>query len=489
MHHHDHQHNISLVFLSVVIAIFASYTALDLANSVSRGKIRWGWLAGGSLAMGVGIWSMHFIGMLAFSLPGIEIYYDLPLLLLSIVVAVIASALTLFLVSTKSNSIKSYLMGSLGMGAAIAGMHYIGIASMRLPAIIEWNKFYVVLSILIAIVSSFVALAMAFRLKDDMSVKGYMFRGAGGVIMGFAIAGMHYTAMAAMKFIPTSGTGFDTERLLATNGLAAAVVVGTIVVLGIALVGSNLDRALSSKTMMTDSLKEAIRGRDEFLSIASHELKTPLTSIKLQVQMIRRNLFNEQIEPDKVQHMLDQADRSVDRITRLVDDMLDISRLATGKLKIQVEEFDIAEFLQDVVDRLGPLLHEAGSELHFDRPEAFNGVWDRFRMEQVVTNLLTNAARYGEGKPVTVKCVCASDSVTISVKDEGRGISEEDIQRIFQKFERAAVVPEQRGLGLGLFIVQELVSMHGGQVEVRSCLNEGSEFRIILPRIVSMNGN
>lgn len=162
-HHH---HNTALVILSIVIAMFASYTALDLASSISlaKGKVRWLWLGAGSLAMGIGIWSMHFIGMLAMSMPGIPIAYDVPLLILSIVVAVFASALTLFLVSRNNTTVSTYIAGSLAMGAAISGMHYIGIWSMRMPAMIVWTYSYVLASIVIAIVASYVALLLAFKL-------------------------------------------------------------------------------------------------------------------------------------------------------------------------------------------------------------------------------------------------------------------------------------------------------------------------------------
>ncbi len=179
IHHH---HNSSLVYLSVVIAIFASYIALDLANSlaVSKGRTRWVWLTGGSLAMGVGIWSMHFVAMLAFNLPGLTIAYDVPLLILSIVVAILASALTLTIVSSERISLRTYVLGSFTMGAAIAGMHYIGIASMRLPAVIHWDHSYVFLSLVIAVGASFAALMIAFKLRQDVSRRGFYYRmGAG----------------------------------------------------------------------------------------------------------------------------------------------------------------------------------------------------------------------------------------------------------------------------------------------------------------------
>lgn len=482
-----HQHNHSLVVLSIFIAILSSYIALDLANSLSlsKGRARWIWLTGGSLAMGVGIWSMHFVAMLAFSLPSISISYDVPLLILSIVVAIGASALTLILVSHESLKTNIFVFGSLTMGAAIAGMHYIGIASMRMAAIIHWNMFLVFLSVLIAVVASFVALTLAFRLKKNISTKGFIYRGAGGILMGIAISGMHYTAMAAMSFTPAEFSFLEEDHLLATNGLAIAVILGTLIILSVALTGSILDRALARRTQMNEVLEGAIQTRDEFLSIISHELKTPLTSIKLQNQLLVRTLHKTSSLPSELRerftHMLQQSEKSIERLTRLVDDMLDISRISTGKFSLQKEEFDLSEMVQDIVERLGPLLAESKCPVKIKKMDNIKGVWDRFRLEQVITNILTNAAKYGAGKPVEITVAETEKTTKICIKDFGPGIAPEDQERIFQRYERAVPSKDSRGLGLGLSIVKEILQMHNGYIEVISELNKGSEFILTLP--------
>ncbi len=340
---HQHHHNTSLVYLSVVIAILSSYIALDLTNALAmaKGRARLIWLTGGSLAMGIGIWSMHFVAMLAFSLPSISIAYDVPLLILSILVAIGASALTLVIVSRKEISLKTYVLGSLTMGGAIAGMHYIGIASMRLAATILWEMTYVYISLVIAVVASFVALLLAFKLRNDTTRRGLLYRFAGAVIMGFAISGMHYTGMMGMSFIPSAHKGIEDDQLLATTGLAVSVIIGTIVILFIALVGSMLDRALSRRIAISEALEDSVKSRDEFLSIVSHELKTPLTSLKLQLELIMRALQAsktvEEEQRGKMHKMLVQTDKSIMRINRLVEDMLDISKISTRKLDLQLE--------------------------------------------------------------------------------------------------------------------------------------------------------
>ncbi len=480
--HHQHHHNTALVYLSIVIAILSSYIALDLTNALAmaKGRARLIWLSGGSLAMGIGIWSMHFVGMLAFSLPDISIAYDVPLLILSIVVAIGASALTLIIVSRKEISFKTYILGSLTMGAAIAGMHYIGIASMRLAATITWDVKYVYASIAIAIIASFVALLIAFKLRNDTSKKGIYYRMAGATIMGFAISGMHYTAMWGMHFTPTAEKIIEDDQLLATTGLAAAVIIGTIVILFIALVGSMLDRALSRRIAISEVLEDNVKSRDEFLSIVSHELKTPLTSMKLQLELVMRAVFSShslEEEKTKINGMLLQTDKSIMRINRLVEDMLDISKISTRKLDLQLEKFNLAEVVTEVVNRLSPLL----GSLSIKKIEDVHGQWDKFRIEQVITNLLTNASKYGEGNPIEVSLSKIGTEAIISIKDYGRGIALKDQEKIFQRFERISIEDNIKGLGIGLFIAKEIVQMHKGTITVKSEPNRGSEFIVKIP--------
>lgn len=431
--------------------------------------------------MGIGIWSMHFVGMLAFNVPGITIAYDVPLLLLSILVAVLASALALYIICMRQPTALSYWVGSFMMGSAIAGMHYIGIWSMRMAASIEWDYLYVLYSLLIAFAASYAALVLAFKLREDLTLQGFLYRGGGGVLMGFAIAGMHYTGMAAMTLVPSGDIVLTQDNLLATDGLAAAVIVGTLVILGIALTGSNIERALTKRTLANEALQEAISMRDEFLSIASHELRTPLTSIKLQNDLLLKKLHDDSIDSQKIINTLEKSGKNLNRISLLVDDMLDISRLSSGKLSLQREHFDLVQLTNEVLEKLQPLLQEAGCLSRLEGDSSVSGEWDKFRIEQVITNLLTNAAKYASGKPIVVKVVQNIGEAILSVKDQGPGIAEEDQARIFNRFERAKTTEFIKGLGLGLFITQEILDMHGGKINVKSSPGEGAEFIVSLP--------
>ena len=239
------------------------------------------------------------------------------------------------------------------------------------------------------------------------------------------------------------------------------------------------------KQVQTD-LGLAIQARDEFLSIASHELKTPLTSLKLQSQLAKREIqrgLTSVYEKENVDFMVMQTEKQVGRLTRLVDDMLDIARIRSGKLTLEREETDLCDVIGDVIERLKPQFGAGGCAAPTaPRCENARGHWDRLRIEQVVTNLLTNAIRYGQGAAIDVEVHEVSEGLSFSVKDRGIGIAEDACDRIFDRFERAVDANEVSGLGLGLFITKQIVEAHLGRVAVKSEMGVGSTFEVTLPR-------
>ena len=242
-------YNYALVALSVFIAIFASYVALDLAGRVTAasGWTRVVWLLGGAGSMGTGIWSMHYIGMLAFILP-IPVAYHWPTVLLSLIAAILASVVALDVVSRHKMGWLRALGGSVLMGAGIASMHYIGMAAMRLPAMCEFNSFLVVLSVVSAVLISLAALWITFHFRDEKTGIGWE-KLTGAVVMGAAIPIMHYTGMAAASFTPSSmPTNLSyavSISALGTGGIAAA----TFIVLGVALLTSLVDKRFATQTL------------------------------------------------------------------------------------------------------------------------------------------------------------------------------------------------------------------------------------------------
>jgi len=250
-------HDPVFVILSVIVAMLASFAALDLAGRVrsDTGATRLGWIAGGAAVMGIGIWSMHFIGMLAFHLP-VPIRYDIPLMLLSVVVAIAASLLALVIVTRLRLHIWTLAPGGIVMGLAIAGMHYIGMASVRTDARLSYTPSVVSLSVLIAIVASFAALWLAFRFRSDLTTKGVLLKILSAVVMGVAISGMHYTAMAAAHFAPGRRMQPSMYHINASGELGAAVVVGTILVIVIAVIGAIIDRSMQARAAFALELAE-----------------------------------------------------------------------------------------------------------------------------------------------------------------------------------------------------------------------------------------
>src|ERR1700681_2286603 len=242
-------YNYPLVAPSVLIAIFASYAALDLAGRVTAagGWTRAVWLLGGAGAMGTGIWSMHYIGMLAFILP-IPVAYHWPTVLLSLFAAIFASVIALGVVSRQKMSRFRALAGSVLMGAGIASMHYIGMAAMRLSAVSQFNSFLVVLSVAFAILISLAALWITFHFRDEKTGIGWE-KLAGAVVMGAAIPVMHYTGMAAASFAH-SGMPVDLSHAVNISTLGTAgIAVVTFTVLGLALLTSSVDRRFAAKTL------------------------------------------------------------------------------------------------------------------------------------------------------------------------------------------------------------------------------------------------
>jgi signal transduction histidine kinase len=232
-------------------------------------------------------------------------------------------------------------------------------------------------------------------------------------------------------------------------------------------------------------LKKALMARDEFLSIASHELKTPLTSLRLWLQNLQYKLNDnpKHLDPENVQNFLSRAVKQTTKLNRLVDDMLDISRIQSGVLSIRKEEFDLQDLILDIKARFDEsFLKETGSVIRLQEICSVRGEWDKMRIEQVMSNLLTNALRYGNKKEVTMGLSVDAKTVTISVVDQGIGISSENLERIFERFERVSDVYEYSGLGMGLFISKQIVHAHGGSISVESEISKGSTFRVILPK-------
>ncbi|MGA3679036.1 putative bifunctional diguanylate cyclase/phosphodiesterase [Pseudomonas graminis] len=263
----------SLVLISVLVAILASYTTLDLAGRIASasGRARMLWVCGGALSMGVGVWSMHFIGMLAFMLP-IPLAYDIPLTLLSLLITIFSSGFALWLVSHDRVPLSNIVLGAFVMGLGSSAMHYTGMAAMRMQPGIDYDPGLFGLSLVIAVTASAAALSIAVRLRKETPYVR-LARGGAAVVMGFAILGMHYTAMTAANFPVGSFCG-ALPTGVHTDGLDKLVLITSLTVLGITLLTSVLDARMAARTaQLSASLKEANR---ELTQLALHDNLTGL---------------------------------------------------------------------------------------------------------------------------------------------------------------------------------------------------------------------
>ncbi|MBC7713414.1 MAG: PAS domain-containing sensor histidine kinase [Rhizobacter sp.] len=250
----------------------------------------------------------------------------------------------------------------------------------------------------------------------------------------------------------------------------------------------NLEEKVKERTAELAAAKEeaenAVAARDEFLSIASHELKTPLTSLKLQVQSRKRQLEKGNLKNFSAENFLkivEQDDKQINRINRLVDDMLEITNIASGKLSLEVEHTDLGNLVKDVLFRFTTQFEVSQIKVTSDIAENVTGIWDRYRIEQVFTNLITNALKYGNKQPIEVTVKKDNNQASLIVRDHGIGIKSIDHERVFQQFERAVSASSISGLGLGLYICRKIIESHKGKIYVESELGQGSAFIVELP--------
>jgi len=247
-------------------------------------------------------------------------------------------------------------------------------------------------------------------------------------------------------------------------------------------IGSCID--ITDRKQLEAELRQAVRVRDDFLSIASHELRTPLTALKLRAEIMRRTVQQASLDGSVGARLKAEAAATVNHVQRLVnmvDVLLDASRLAEGPLALDREEVEVGTLVASVADRMRESAATAGSALHVEVGAPISGRWDRFRIEQVVGNLIGNAIKYGAGRPIDVSAGPSAGKAVIAVNDQGVGISPEDQRRVFERFARLTPGRYYGGFGLGLWISRTIVEAHGGTIAVSSQLGNGASFVVQLP--------
>ncbi|MCY1034611.1 ATP-binding protein [Corallococcus sp. BB11-1] len=242
---------------------------------------------------------------------------------------------------------------------------------------------------------------------------------------------------------------------------------------------ARMRREAVRQELLAASLRESLQARDDFLAVASHELKTPLAAFRLHLERLERSLGEEAL--GRARSPLESAGRQVQRLHALMETLLDVSQLTTGRLALDLIDVDLTSVVGDAVARLRDEVERLGVTVTLEAGTPLVGRYDRLRIEQVMTNLLSNAARYGQGRPIAVRVASEDGTARVIVRDEGIGISPEDRARIFERFERAVPARNYGGLGLGLWIARQVVEAHGGRISVDSAPGAGSTFMVELP--------
>ena len=610
-------YNPSLVALSIAIAVLASYTALDLGGRVrgATAGAHWGWIAAASLAMGGGIWSMHFVGMLAFEMA-MPVVYGVRLTVLSFLIAVGATGAAFAWVTRAHARARDVLVSGPLMGVGVAAMHYTGMASMRIPGDMAYSPSIVGVSVLIAVTAATVALWLTTRQN------GVWQKAIAAGVMGLAVAGMHYTGMAAATFTEeahgaamahASGVGLGQQNLAlyvagATFAIlflgmfasaldqqrigrdlhaseerfrAAAEAVGDIIwstdatgamcgpqpywerftgqpkpaYQGLDWMGAihpedllptrtawrdaagkrdafafehrvlrhdgvyrtcsvravpvanndgtirewvgvheDITQRRESETELRearDAAEEANRTKSAFIANMSHELRTPLSAIIGYSEMLQDEVSDgadaTEMAPD-----LRKIEGNARHLLGLINDVLDLSKIESGKMEVFAEEFDVGTMARDVASTVEGLVAKKGNSLAVRlEPDLGSMRTDVTKLRQVLLNLLSNAAKFTEAGTITLSAMrlpgseAGGDWIMFRVSDTGLGMTEEQLGRLFQRFSQADASTTRKygGTGLGLSISKAFGVMLGGDLSVESAPGEGSTFTVFLPAV------
>ena len=498
-----------LVALSVLISTLASYAALDLGGRVTaaRGRVRGLWLTGGSITMGLGIWAMHYIGMLAWTLP-VAILYDWPTVLVSLLAGMFASGVALFVVSRDVVGPLRAGIGGLFMGMGIASMHYIGMEAMRLPAMCHYSPGLVALSVLLAIVISLAALRLTFEFRDETRATDWR-RLASAVIMGAAIPVMHYTGMAAVSYVPMATAG-ELTHAVAISSLGTVVISSvTVIVLGLTSLTSLIDRRFAAQAFELQRLAEALklqnehleeivaarthelaeaharltildRAKNDFLKIISHELRTPLNGL-LGVSELALDEPAPLEDRNELRNMFEQSRQ---RMLSLLDDALLLTQIDVDAEKFRSAPVSLNVALDRAVERTIAFADMRHVTLQPVPLELGQVRGEEDLLVRAFHALLETAVKFSEeGGSIRLAREVVPNSLRVIIESRGRTIPKSAIAKFFDIFSICEAISPGGDLGLSAPVASRILALFGSTVTVANREPSGIRLTVEFERL------
>jgi signal transduction histidine kinase/DNA-binding response OmpR family regulator len=509
--------------------VLASHVTLSLAQRLrlkgsgrAGDRTHWPWIIGGAFSMGTGIWSMHFIGMLAFHLP-IEMVYDLGLTAASYFIAVIVSGFALLIFRRNDTTIRGIALPGLFIGFGICAMHYTGMAAMKMSPGISYDPLLFAASVVIAIVAAMAALWIAFSLPQGHR-HGRWHKLAAASVMGAAIVGMHYTGMAAANFAHdavaiASGPRIDQTWLAITIAAFTFLILGSTLLLSVidAQLQSTIARSAEQLRVANEELEQRVaertlhltreqarseailidlhaakevaeaasRAKSNFLATISHEIRTPMNAILGLLELLSYSRLD-----DEQRETVGLLRGSSASLLRLIDDILDFSKIEAGKLEIRSEATDVRDIADQVVQMFAGVASAKGLTLHseVDPRVPAHVLVDGLRLRQVLNNFLSNAIKFTDHGEIHLHVSPApeasqSDLVRFMVTDSGIGMDAATVARLCEPFVQGDTRTSRRygGTGLGLAICRRLADLMNGRLNIDSAPGKGTTVSLTVP--------